>query len=177
MKWTWIGYALLPVLPALSQFYFKSTFYGLALIAGGAVLLMVSRPLNRILLWETCLIIVLFGAPSAVTWLGLAYIGEDSLRYFAHVQSNFDTADTGLEVLPAQVQQIRSLLAAHHVSSYRLSPQLQEPHSLQRVVEGTWPIKLEPASAYRFRLVSEATTGANCVELDRAGEVALDLCH
>ncbi len=175
-KRLWLVYILFPVISALLQYYLDNSFYGLIILVGLLALAVISRPLDRLLVWEACLIVIFFTTSTATAWLGLAYIDQDTVRYFDHVQSEINRPGSGLQVLPPRVQQILSLLQEQQILTYQLSPQLQDPHLSQRIMEATWPIKREEASAYRLQLIDEPLNEVACIEIDRTEEIRLAYC-
>ena len=177
-KREWLIYLSVLVASALIQFYFNNSFYGVVLIILGILILVIrSRPVNLILVWEACLILIFFATPSAITWVGLIFSSKHAVQNFAQVQSNLETPNTGRQVLPTAVQQISVLLQAQQLSNYQLSPRLQEPQFFQRIIEATWPIKLERQSDYYLYFRDEPQAETPCREIDRSEEIVLVYCH
>jgi hypothetical protein len=122
----------------------------------------------------TCLVILLIFTPAIATLVKLIQSSVFALHNFTQLQSNIFCHDSGIEVLPSQVMEMKSLLHTHNIPKYQLSYHLQQNSLiLQRITESAWPIKRESESVYHFLLISEIEQGQTGVVIDRKKEVAL----
>lgn len=85
-------------------------------------------------------------------------------------------AGGGAKVLPGNVQNMIALLAAAKAGDYRLSRCIAgNCTTLQRVVEGAYPLRLSQSSHYLLRLQSEPSP-AGCTAVALKPGIALDRC-
>jgi len=121
-----------------------------------------------------CLGILLVFSPAIETLVKLKNSTVYALHNFTQLQLKISRPDSGVEVLPSQVQEMLSLLRTHDISKYQLSAQLQQNgRILQRITESAWPIRRESEAVYHLLLICEIEQGNTGIEIDRKKEVAL----
>jgi hypothetical protein len=82
----------------------------------------------------------------------------------------------GERMLPLPVQDMLTLLRGHGVAGYRVSPRIaHEPLISQRIVEGAWPIRPDPAAPWYLAFAAEGLP-VGCQSLDRRMDVVLARC-
>jgi hypothetical protein len=161
----------------LIQYKTGNHFIGLVIIAVIIALIISSRRFNLILFGGTCLLLVFFTTSSRFTLIDLAIIYKDVIQDFVQIKQDLNKPNSGLEVLPSQVQQINSILKNNNIQNYRLSKKLSDDLILQRTIESVWPIKLEIDSPYLFYLFGEPDIDPACNEIERSEDVILAFCH
>ena len=125
-----------------------------------------------------CLVILLIFTPVIETLVKLKHSTVYALHNFTQLQSEIFRPDSGVEVLPSQVQEMLSLLHTHNITKYQLSAQLQQNCLiLQRITESAWPIINESEAVYHLLLICEIEQGNTGIEIDRKKEVALVYRH
>jgi hypothetical protein len=162
---------------ALLNYLMGNRFYGLLIAAFFLILVTVRRP-SFLLVAFSVLMIVLFTTPMLDAWIKLS---ESNLNTIEHPKKTLYiifTPNTGKEVLPPQAQQILSMAKTNRISSYQLSNELNMTGYLkQRIIESTWPIKIEKTSSYLFINLRELNKYPDCVVIDKEKDVALGYCH
>jgi len=95
-------------------------------------------------------------------------------------QLNLKTPHAGEHVLPSAVQEMLTLLRAHHLNDYQISERIRIAENgliHQRIIESAWPIRMNPKSDSKFIFISETDTTTNCMEIERKKEIALVFCN
>jgi phosphoglycerol transferase MdoB-like AlkP superfamily enzyme len=102
---------------------------------------------------------------------------NNSVEHPKEPLENLFTPHTGLDVLPVQVQQMLGLIDDHNLTSYRLSPMVSaDYHTVQRIVESAWPIRMDEESPYIFTDPDEVQKYSACELVDQAEDVTLVNC-
>jgi hypothetical protein len=135
--------------------------------------------LSSILLALAVLAIVFFDTPVLKTLTGLKQSNWNMLQDPRRPLYNLFQPDAGQNVIfSSQIRHIFSLLQTHHMTTYRLSTGLsQDVLTLQRIIEGTWPVKMVATSPYLLCDPQEIKDYPNCTVVDRKEDVALEYCY
>jgi hypothetical protein len=161
---------------ALVQYALGNKLYVLFMIVFFFILSRFRSPFF-LLVAMSVLVIVLFTTSIPDTKNDLIRQDMDIIQDSKRFLFNIFTPNSGQEVLPAEVQQMLSLLRSNHVTSYRLSKQLTQDSLIrERIKESAWPIKRE-ASPYLLSLPKEIKNNPTCVVLDRTKDVVLAYCR
>ena len=131
-----------------------------------------------LLLATSVLVIVLIFTPTVPTWRYLIQSNIKTGQQLNIALPAIFSPNTGQEILPAQVQQMLSLMRMYHVPDYQISNQMAQDITIrQRIVEAAWPIKNDPKSPYLFCFPEEIKNHPNCAVVDQREAVALVHCH
>jgi hypothetical protein len=82
----------------------------------------------------------------------------------------------GGQVLPKQTRQVLAILQNQKIPDYQISARLHDSLVQQRIIESTWPLKMEPTSHYYFVYLDEASQYPNCTVVDQKRTIALVQC-
>jgi hypothetical protein len=84
-------------------------------------------------------------------------------------------ADKGREALPAEAVELKLIVAARGVPSFRLAAELERDDLIaQRIVEYLYPVRTDETSAFVVARAVEAPRG--CRLVDRATKIVLNEC-
>lgn len=102
--------------------------------------------------------------------------GEAITRPGTYLEYLF-TPGSGVEVLPEQAQQVLEIINKNGITSYEISPLLNEDyHIMQRIVESAWPARRQEGATNFFVTMAELPVYEKCDLVDQAEEVALVHC-
>ena len=122
----------------------------------------------------TCMVILLIFTPVIKTLVELKDSTMYTLHNFTQLKSKILQPNSGGEVLSSQAQEMLSLLHAHKITKYQVSPRLQRRlQNLQRITESAWPIKRDPDAFFHLLLIREIKQGSTGTEIARRKEIAL----
>lgn len=173
--WLLVVFILL-IVWAVIMFSHGHRAYSIFIIAFFLISLLLPKPSFALVLVSVISYIFL----SSVSLPALAEIRSTINKAVEHPKEpleNLFTPRTGLNVLPEQVQQMLGLIDDHNITSYRLSPLVSEDyHTVQRIVESAWPIRMDEESPYIFTAPDEIQDYSNCDLVDQSEDVALVNC-
>lgn len=162
---------------AFFQYKMGFRFFGLFIILFVFFLLFVEQK-NSILLIIPVLVILIFGTHILDTLTDLRKTDAIVVQYHGETLKKVFTPNSGLEVLPAKVQDMLSLLNENNVNSYQLSAQItNENETYQRIIESAWPRKLSNTSKYILIAPDEIKQYSSCNVIDQREGVSLVYCH
>ena len=175
--WLLAGVLLLAALVSYLNLYSGYKFYAF-LIAGIALLLLVIRRTNLILIMIPVLIVLVFSSDSVNALINLRTTTKSLKKDTDRKISTLFTPRSGLQVLPRQATQVNDLIEEFKIPSYRLTSEiLQDQKVMQRVIESTWPVTLSDNSPYLFGFTGEITKFPNCTVLKSEQDIDLGYCH
>lgn len=126
------------------------------------------------------LILFLFSTPALDTFVQLRNTTKYSFENKREVFEELFTPGSGLltlESIPSEVKEMLILLDRYPLKNYQISTGLEEnPLILQRIIETSWPIKMEPFSQYSFLYISEKNLYKDCEEIGHETEIILVYC-
>ncbi|MBW8010312.1 MAG: hypothetical protein FVQ83_03585 [Chloroflexi bacterium] len=160
----------------LSQFFLGNKYF-VIFIVFFLLTLIISRPLPSRIVTLLFLVIVFFATPAIDTLMEVKQSDLNTINDPGGALSNILSPDTGREVLPSQVQQMLKLLHRNNISNYQLSNQYEEGLGIQRIIEGIWPIKIEPISSYFIISHNEIDDFSSCERIDETKDVVLVYCN
>ncbi|MPM13790.1 hypothetical protein SDC9_60149 [bioreactor metagenome] len=105
---------------------------------------------------------------------------DTSQELVFHSQESIKTyliPNSGIEVLPDEVQQVIHLAGKNHLKSFSLSEKFRQDETLyQRVSESVWPKRIYDQSLYKMILKEELIHYAGCSLIDEDQKVLLINC-
>ena len=150
--------------------------YSIFIIAFFLISLLLPKPSFTLVL-VSVITYVFFSSVSITAFSQIKSTIIASIEHPKEPLENLFTPHTGLDVLPEQVQQMLGLIDDHNLTSYRLSPMVSEDyHTVQRIVESAWPIRMDEESPYIFTDPDEIQEYSACELVDQAEDVTLVNC-
>ena len=172
------NFLILFLLGGWSLFHYRlgNRFYAIAIVLL-FIILSVHRLRNFTIIMSSVLVIILFKMPVPETIAAIKDLNLDSLQSTKLSLNTIFTPNSGLEVLPEPVKNILRLINTHSISDYRTPPSLiSDEYIRQRLIESSWPAKMEPVSQNVFLVIEEVDNYPDCSEIDREGNIVLIHC-
>ncbi len=147
---------ILVLLFAFTEWYFKHRFYAIFIIVFFVIVSFFPDRNYKDFVIPIIFVFLAFNSLIADNILLFRRIDVPSIQHPKNQLINLFSPNTGLEVLPDEVQTMISMMHTANIDNYYLAPDLYYNGELmQRVVEGAWPIKLEESSPFIFLPASE----------------------
>lgn len=122
-------------------------------------------------------VIVLFRTPIMDTGLSILTANRSVLENPKPALTDLLVSRAGEFVLPREARFAIDLMNAHQVDTYQMSARIQQdPFRSQRLIEGTWPKRMEESSPYLILLIEEQEDYPACTIIDMKKDVALGYC-
>lgn len=177
IDWMWIIVLFLICLLALVNFTLGYRFCAALMLLFGLALLVIRRP-NLMLIALPVLFVLLLNSQSLNAWVSLREAKSTLSSDPKQALTNLFTPSSGMEVLPREALQVRSLIDAYELTSYRLSEEMtQDQEVMQRVIESTWPVTVSQDSPYLFGFVGDMANHPDCQLLEQRQDIELGYCH
>lgn len=170
-RWAYIGLVLGW---AVLNYSVGGQVYALSILAFFAALSAVVRR-HFLYVGLPALLVILLCTPVPATLTALVQFNRAAARQPYSRISAILTPNSGREVLPREVRHMMSLLQSRHLDTYRASDQIRGGPLWQRLVEGLWPARPDPASPYKFRLSTDQPD-APCSLVQQRENVILERC-
>ena len=159
---------------AVLNYSVDNQIYGLAILAFFVVLSAVVRR-HFLCVGVPALLAILLWTPVPATLTALVQSNQAVARQPDSRISAILTPNSGREVLPREVRHMISLLHSRQLDTYRVSDGIRGGPLWQRLVEGLWPARPDPASPYIFRLSNEQADSP-CRLVQQRENVILERC-
>jgi hypothetical protein len=140
---------------------------------------MILPPRRRAEVALAAMVVVGLASPASMTALRQFGGSYARIRAAGGVPQDWRDARGGEYVLPAKVQAANQLFRGYGVETFRYSAGIAtdpEPALLQRLAEGTYPVRLDSRARHVLYLSTE-TIDARCDKVGQAGGVVLAYCR
>ena len=163
---------------ALAQLWLGEWVYASFIIIFSLLLLFLPRRAALGLVVGTALVLIFTRIP---VWDGLTHLVQTDAQFVQNPPANLReimAPNTGLkETLPILVQHILLILQKHPLAAYSLAGEKFKDDLIhERIVESTWPVRLDPASKDVFVLSEDMPLNSTCRLVDQWKDVALVHC-
>lgn len=172
----WVCLFLLFALAGIELFW-GDKLLGIFIIAF-FIIFLVFHPPSFAIIAASAMVIALFTTPTIDSLTALKHFNLNTISHPKQPLVNILSPNSGLEVLPIEVQEMLALLHTHNVVNYRISEQMG--HDLliyQRIREAAWPIPYDTSSSFLFLSPKDPIINPNCSVIDQREDVVLEYCH
>lgn len=174
----WLFTALLVILLAGINILLRHALTAVLILLFSAAVVVIKKP-NMVLLIAPVLLLLIFKAQSLNTFGDLREQFTGLMSKPAVFLANFFTPKSGVEVLPPQALQVNEMIEQYGLSDYWLSESLlqeDEREIKERIIEFSWPVRVDPHSPYTFGYPGDFADRADCRVIDTRQDIELGYC-